>query len=284
MLLNENHAGQTTSSSSQEGFAHFQHRLDEWQKAIDTEFQFPSTGNRTDEWNQKIRTLLHLREKNLRIIISQFLLFEKAMPAMPETLGSALDVAIEIGQLIGKMDSLPKECSLHKANSDYFLATALGVSLLALSQHPSTRTSTAVIPGMTSISPETFVKAKQAAIVCLTILHGRAKSSSKSGCLWERIHRIVSQRNLLEGPFAASTASVAVPAALNQDLSFDPVAVANNMMLPDLNANADIGSSSISRGFNGYSSNLAWTPDETLDPYFMLAEDFGNNSFSYPQL
>ncbi|KAF2105146.1 hypothetical protein NA57DRAFT_20465, partial [Rhizodiscina lignyota] len=198
-LLHESLTRQTGSSSSQEALSYFQYRLDEWCKMIETDFLFPSASERTEMWNQRLRTIFHLRANNLRIVILRCLLLgddiQDSAPA--DIWDSSVQVAADIGELLATMDSLPTTCGFEKSRSNYFLIAALGLLLLAISLNLSHLESPSLVKRPLSMAPATYLKAQSIAKACLNLLRNRAESSRQSRCLWERIRVLGSRLDLL---------------------------------------------------------------------------------------
>ncbi|KAI1123579.1 hypothetical protein F5Y10DRAFT_285913 [Nemania abortiva] len=205
-LVNQSHSHQTVSSSSQEVLSYFQYRLDEWCKMIETDFLFPPASERTDMWNQRLRTVFRLRANNLRIVVSRCLLLGKDVQnsAPADIWDSSVQVAANIGELLAAMDSLPTTCGFEKSRSNYFLITALGLLLLVISSNRSHLDSPSVVKRPPPMAPATYLKAQSTAKACLNLLHDRAESSRQARCLWERICVLGSRFDLLESPIPAS--------------------------------------------------------------------------------
>lgn len=213
-LLGETHTGgQTLSDDRRDVLSYFQFRLDEWRKAINTEFQFRSGNERTDGWNQKLRTILYLRANNLRLVVARFLLLGDGAQstASPDVWNSSVDVAADTIQVLASFDGSPSTCRFQKCRSNYFLVAALGVSLLAMLQDPafpttSSSSSTAAaavaaappLRNRVPVEPETLLKAQQTAVMCLSLLRSRAESSRQSRCLWERFRGLAARLKLLD--------------------------------------------------------------------------------------
>ncbi|KAH8820177.1 hypothetical protein F5884DRAFT_849452 [Xylogone sp. PMI_703] len=189
----------TSPDNIQEIFSYFQYRLDEWQKAIGSEFQFKSGDERINKWNEQLRTILYLRANNLRIVILRFLILESggqgSVPLDPWA--SSIDVATDTCHILASLDSLPSTCRFQKSQSNYFLVAALGILLLAICQDTSVPVSPSYMGREISMAHETYLKAQQSAILCLNILYNRAKSCRLSRCMWERVRGLASHLNLL---------------------------------------------------------------------------------------
>ncbi len=210
-LLNEKHTGQGVPKNHQDTTSYFQYRLNDWQNAIKTRFQFTATDTRTDGWNQQLRTVLHLRANNLRIVIARFFLFEiraqEGPASLVETLDSSVDVAADTTRVLASMDSSPTTFSFQESQSNYFLIAALGISFFAISQNSPLLGPTSSIKKGISIGPITYQKAQQSALLGLHLLHSRAGSSRQSQRLWMRVRGLASRLNLLGILTPASTPS-----------------------------------------------------------------------------
>jgi hypothetical protein len=186
---------QLTPEEFQEVYTYFQYRLSEWCKNINCEFQLKADSERIEKWNHYLSVTLHLRANVLQIGVARFILFGKGNLAMPSTeiWSTCIDAAASIASILAAIDADPPHFQSARPESNYFLISGLGILLLAISQH--TVLSTTERP----LSPETFHKAQQSAVLCLNLLRHRANSSHPSKHLWKRVQSLAIRLNLLNG-------------------------------------------------------------------------------------
>jgi hypothetical protein len=199
VLMSDKNDDWSRISDRQETFAFFQYRLNEWGKRISTDFQFLSNDDETDMWNQQLRTLLHLRENHLRIIVARSFICDNRHSAAPLDIWAySVDAAADSIQLLSRLDSSTKTYRFHQSQYNYFLIAALGTLLLAVTPESSN-------PGLISLreqripmAPATYLKAQQNSMLVLNLLYTSAKSSRHSQCLWDRVRGLARRLNLLD--------------------------------------------------------------------------------------
>jgi hypothetical protein len=192
--------GEKNTGNRQEMFYIFQYRLEEWRKSITTDFQFRHNGEKTDIWNHQLRTVLYLRASNLRTVIARSFLCENGTPgAAPSDIWTySVDMAADTIQILAHLDSSTAMYRFNQAQIDYFLITALGILLLAITQDSSNHMSTSLYQKHISMMATSSLKAQQSVMVALNLLYSRAESSRHSQHLWERIRGLAFRLNLLD--------------------------------------------------------------------------------------
>lgn len=200
-LLGEKHTGQRMTSR-EDAFSYFQHRLDEWRRGIETDFQFQSARERTKTWNQLLRKILHLRANNLQLVVSRLLLSDHGMQgSTPSDIwDSSVDIAADTSRRLNVMDNSLQTTPFQKYRSNYFLIGALSMSFLALSQKSSVSKSIRVANSSISLSQTTCQKAEQTSVACLNLLYRRAETSRHARSLWNWVRPLATQLNVLDSP------------------------------------------------------------------------------------
>jgi hypothetical protein len=183
----------------QETFAFFQYRLDEWGKRISTDFQFLSSDDETDKWNQDLRTLLHLRENYLRTVVARAFICDNLCTAAPlDIWASSVDAAADTIQRLSRLDISTKTYRFHQPQYDYFLIAALGILLLAITQESSSTSLISPREQRIPMAPTTCLQARQNSMVALNLLYTLASSSRQSQYLWQRVRGVACRLNLLD--------------------------------------------------------------------------------------
>ena len=199
-LLGDRHRSLLGANNRQEMFSFFQYRLEEWRKSITTDFQFSHNDKKTDKWNHQLRTILYLRANHLGIIIARsFLSGNETIGAGPSEVWTySVDMAADTIRILTCLDSSPAMHCLNKLQTNYFLITALGILLLAISQGPYNHTPGSLCQNHPSMPAITYLKAQHTAIAALNMLYRQAESSSQSQRLWERVRGLTCRLNLLD--------------------------------------------------------------------------------------
>ncbi|KAM0262575.1 hypothetical protein ACHAQJ_001620 [Trichoderma viride] len=234
---------QLTPEELQEAYTYFQYRLSEWYKNINGEFQLKAQDEKIEKWNRHLSITLHLRANTLQIGVARYILFGKGVSAIlsAEIWSTCINAAASIASILAAIDADPPQFQSARPESNYFLISGLGILLLAISQNT-------VLPmAERPLSPETFHKAQQSAVLCLSLLRNRANSSRPSKHLWKRVQSLAVRLNLLNGlaPLGQGTGAEQ-PETMNETRDTTSLPLMLEPTLGSFQSSIDFGSSALS--------------------------------------
>jgi hypothetical protein len=200
-LYSEKNAEQRGPNNCRELLGFFQYRVEQWQQNIPRELQFTYNDN-SNKSIRLIRTILYLRANHLRIITTRPFLCSNAglTPLNTNLWATAVNVACDTIQVLARLDSSSDIYRLQQAQFNYFLITALGVVLLAITREQLKPCPP--LPGSSNqqqpqVPQTTYIKARRDALIALNLLRTLAESSRPSRRHWTRAASLGFRLNLL---------------------------------------------------------------------------------------
>ncbi|KAH8889200.1 hypothetical protein GQ53DRAFT_622393, partial [Thozetella sp. PMI_491] len=197
-LIGDRYTGRVLTTCAQEAVSYFQYRLEQWRKAIDTEFRYSLAGERAERWNKQLAVILRLLGNNLCVIMLHHLVEnETSELSLPCIWQAAVDAAADTSRLLADMDGSSSTCLFQKSRTNRFLVRAMSISILAVyrgllaTSKPSSRNSVTIL-----FTPETQIKARETTLVCLQLLKNRSESSPLSRRLWVRMQKLAARLDL----------------------------------------------------------------------------------------
>jgi hypothetical protein len=201
LLLNIESKGSPIYPNWQERFAFFQYRLDQWEQHIATDFQLAHESEGNGQARQLLRTIFHLRANHLRILVSRAFLWANLPTVSPPNIWAiSVQNAANTIQILADLDTSTKIYRFQQTQFICFLASALGMLLLTITQNSSSRH---VSPSSNNqsipVPLATVFKAGESVTAAVNLLQSQAEFSIHSRCLWERVRGLACRLNLFGG-------------------------------------------------------------------------------------